>query len=145
MVFRKGHYIQEVIDVLLACQAKAVYFNRQLEPWYRERDLHLESQLRDLGFVAKSFKALVLQREPWELANPRPPPHMLTKYQGDPDEPRDAAKDNDSSMHDRPAGVGWTYKDQAIEEPLPAITQLCNHRANLVPLVQSLHLAELGC
>eukprot|EP00931_Biecheleriopsis_adriatica_P058013 TRINITY_DN34465_c0_g1_i1.p1 TRINITY_DN34465_c0_g1~~TRINITY_DN34465_c0_g1_i1.p1 ORF type:complete len:555 (+),score=78.46 TRINITY_DN34465_c0_g1_i1:233-1666(+) len=80
-----------------------------------------------MGFDVKSFKAMVLQREPWEPMEARPPPHLLTKYQGDPN------GDPERDVQRRP--------QEEIEPPLPTVTDLTGCRA---PDVESLPLAALG-
>eukprot|EP00929_Paragymnodinium_shiwhaense_P001861 TRINITY_DN102070_c0_g1_i1.p1 TRINITY_DN102070_c0_g1~~TRINITY_DN102070_c0_g1_i1.p1 ORF type:complete len:774 (+),score=55.77 TRINITY_DN102070_c0_g1_i1:41-2362(+) len=69
LVIRRGAYIDEVLAMVLETGAKSVYFNRQLEPWYHERDKLLQSTLCELGFKARGFSGMVLQREPWEQSS----------------------------------------------------------------------------
>jgi len=132
LVVRSGIYVEEVLDVLLVSKATALYFNRQLEPWYHDRDMHLEQKVSDLGFLVKSFKGMVLQREPWEQDTVRPPPHLLTKYQGSPDGEHTQIEKEGSSSH------------QFVEPPLPAVAQLGAARESKAPEVSSLPLASLG-
>eukprot|EP00928_Gymnodinium_smaydae_P030980 TRINITY_DN22892_c0_g1_i1.p1 TRINITY_DN22892_c0_g1~~TRINITY_DN22892_c0_g1_i1.p1 ORF type:complete len:874 (-),score=106.41 TRINITY_DN22892_c0_g1_i1:312-2933(-) len=120
LIVRRGKYLEEIIDVVVSLQATAVYFNRQLEPWYRQRDVKLEQEIRNMGFGVKSFKGLVLQREPWEVQEARPPPHLLTKYQGAPiAEVRDKDDEQDDLEQGLPHSPGvWSM----VEDPLPAVT-----------------------
>jgi deoxyribodipyrimidine photolyase len=134
LVFRRGSYIEEVLDVLLASGAQGVYFNRQLEPWYHQRDLDLESTLTELGYSVRSFKGMVLQREPWEhLEKARPAPHMLTKYQGSPNQ-----ADSKAEHIEQPSP---SADDQRVELPLPAVTQIGITSA---PCLAGLSLVDLG-
>lgn len=137
LVIRKGRYVEEILDVLLACQATAVYFNRQLEPWYHQRDLEIQQKLTDLGFMVRSFKGLVLQREPWEVQEARPPAHLLTKYQGPPVDPKDDRDGRDDSVRVHP-------QQDFVEPPLPTVTQLGTNLGHAAPEVESLALKDLG-
>lgn len=125
LIIRRGRYIEEVLDVLLASQAQALYFNRQLEPWYHERDVELEQQITAMGFEVRSFKGMVLQQEPWEHMEPRPPARLLTKYQGDPNQSEDAAP------------------SPALEAPEPPEPTVKEIRVS-APKVFTLALSELG-
>ncbi|CAK9107877.1 unnamed protein product, partial [Durusdinium trenchii] len=67
IVYRKGNLIEQVMDVMLSSGAKALHFNLQLEPWHHERDLALESTAISLGLDVRSFNAMVMKFEPWEV------------------------------------------------------------------------------
>lgn len=65
LCYRRGRYIEQIVDVLLACNASALYFNRQLEPWHMKRDRELETAVREtLGLEVRSFRASVAAFEP---------------------------------------------------------------------------------
>lgn len=67
IVYRCGCHMEQVVDVLLETGASALYFNRQLEPWYHQRDLEMESFVSErLGLSVKSFKGMVMAFEPWD-------------------------------------------------------------------------------
>jgi len=138
LIFRRGQYLEELLDVLLSCSATSVYFNRQLEPWYHQRDLDIERKLSDLGFLVRSFRGLVLQREPWDLQEARPPPDMLTKYQSP---PAKTERDDSDDPYFRP--LQQPTADSEIEAPLPVVTRLGNS-SSVAPEVDSLSLEELG-
>jgi len=138
LIFRKGAYIDQVLDVLLSSQATAVYFNRQLEPWYRARDLDLERKVSSLGFHVQSFKGLVLQREPWDVHTARPPPHLCTKYQGSPTR---ASEENDDADDSYFWPLHAFASDTAVEPPLPTVQDLGTIPYNVQ--VESLTLASL--
>lgn len=73
LMYRRGRYIEQVADVLLAVQAQGLLFNRQLEPWHHKRDLELERVAREcLGLRVESFKAMSLCFEPWDDAKSLP-------------------------------------------------------------------------
>lgn len=65
VVIRSGPVEDELLALATELDADTLYFNRQVEPWYRSRDDHIEERFRAKGFVVKSFKSVVLQ-EPWE-------------------------------------------------------------------------------
>jgi len=67
LILRRGRYVEEVLDVLLGSKATALFFNRQLEPWYHTRDSDLERQVAELGFHVRTFNGLALHKEPWDL------------------------------------------------------------------------------
>lgn len=73
LILRAGDVIQELLDIAKATNARSVYFNRQVEPWYHDRDLKVQAHLEGAGLTIKSFKAATLQ-EPWEGS---PPPALL--------------------------------------------------------------------
>lgn len=67
IIYRRGHYIDQVVDVMLETGATALKFNRQLEPWHIERDMELEVRVRELlGLDVQSFNASSVAFEPWE-------------------------------------------------------------------------------
>lgn len=66
IIYRRGVYIEQVLDVLLETGATALHFNRQLEPWHHDRDLTLEAAATEIKIEVKSFKAMVAAFEPWE-------------------------------------------------------------------------------
>lgn len=67
IVYRRGAYVEQIVDVMLESGAKALYFNRQLEPWHIDRDRQLESAVREsLGLQVRHFKAMVCAFEPWD-------------------------------------------------------------------------------
>jgi len=137
LTIRIGSYVDEVVDVLLSSQAGSVYFNRQLEPWYYQRDLDLERAAADLGLRTHSFKGLVLQREPWELQAARPPPQLLTKYQGTPTKSLDGDRDDTDDPYFWPLHAAAA--ESGVEDPLPTVTHLGE-----APRVESLPLEALG-
>eukprot|EP00440_Ansanella_granifera_P048766 gb/GFBE01052837.1/.p1 GENE.gb/GFBE01052837.1/~~gb/GFBE01052837.1/.p1 ORF type:complete len:799 (+),score=165.92 gb/GFBE01052837.1/:1-2397(+) len=68
LVYRRGSYVAEAVNLLLEVQACALLFNRQLEPWHHQRDLELQRVVGDsLGMEVRSFSGMCLAFEPWEV------------------------------------------------------------------------------
>jgi len=93
IVYRRGCYISQVLDVLLDTGASALHFNKQLEPWHHARDLDLENAVSQLGLQVRSFKAMVCAFEPWDVRDTKskkdqledPLPSISTKIASPPD------------------------------------------------------------
>lgn len=67
ILYRRGYYVEQVLDVLLDTSATALYFNRQLEPWHIIRDKELEQAASELRVEVRTFKAMVVAFEPWDV------------------------------------------------------------------------------
>eukprot|EP00931_Biecheleriopsis_adriatica_P103308 TRINITY_DN78160_c0_g1_i1.p1 TRINITY_DN78160_c0_g1~~TRINITY_DN78160_c0_g1_i1.p1 ORF type:complete len:805 (+),score=107.55 TRINITY_DN78160_c0_g1_i1:118-2532(+) len=65
LVVRRGPAVQVLRELCAETGACAVYWNRQAEPWYHERESTAEVALASDGVRVQSFKAVVLA-EPWE-------------------------------------------------------------------------------
>jgi deoxyribodipyrimidine photolyase len=83
LTIRIGDVVKELFDIAQVTNSKHVYFNRQVEPWYHERDMRVQMHLEKKGLTVKSFKSVVLQ-EPWEGSPPRmfmrPPDGKTSMY-----------------------------------------------------------------
>eukprot|EP00928_Gymnodinium_smaydae_P046593 TRINITY_DN31043_c0_g1_i2.p1 TRINITY_DN31043_c0_g1~~TRINITY_DN31043_c0_g1_i2.p1 ORF type:complete len:983 (-),score=123.97 TRINITY_DN31043_c0_g1_i2:311-3259(-) len=77
LIIRRGSPFSELLSVARSVGATHVFFNRMVEPWYRERDLQVTDFLQRNGIVVETFKSAVLQ-EPWEGSPP-----LLPKGQND--------------------------------------------------------------
>ena len=66
LIFRHGQILEEMEQVLRQCRADALFYNRDYEPYARERDASVEKLARKLGVEVHSFKDNVLQ-EPHEI------------------------------------------------------------------------------
>jgi len=65
LVLRRGNSLSEVRDVVTACSAGAVFWNRLYEPFAIARDTQIKQALKASGTDVTSHKACVLF-EPWE-------------------------------------------------------------------------------
>lgn len=78
ITYRRGCYVEQIVDVVLETGATALYFNRQLEPWHHMRDLGLEEALHgSLGLEVRSFKGMVAAFEPWDVRDKSKPKGRL--------------------------------------------------------------------
>lgn len=77
IVYRRGLYIEQILDVMMETGAAALYFNRQLEPWHHQRDLELQFAAEDLGLKVGTFKGMVMAFEPWETRDRSKPKEPL--------------------------------------------------------------------
>jgi len=68
LVIRRGTAAEVLQLMCTEIGASAVYLNRQVEPWYAERDAMVQRALRAVGVEVHTFKAAVLA-EPWERCN----------------------------------------------------------------------------
>jgi len=77
LVLRCGDSREQLQQLIVACKAVAVYWNRRYEPAVRERDAMIKSWLIDeLGITAKSFNAS-LWWEPWEISTGQGKPYRV--------------------------------------------------------------------
>jgi deoxyribodipyrimidine photo-lyase len=67
----------ELLDVVAAAGASAVFWNRRYEPWAIEQDRRVKAELRARGVEARSFNGS-LCHEPWEVTPAPDPP--LTRF-----------------------------------------------------------------
>lgn len=68
IIFRRGVYIEQVVDVLMESGARSLHFNRQLEPWHIMRDEELKRVVgKHLGLAVHDFKGMVVAFEPWDV------------------------------------------------------------------------------
>ena len=76
LIFQKGH-AQACLEALIEdVGADAVFWNRQYEPWARERDKAIKSTLNDAGIKARSFNGSLIV-EPWDIATKAGAPYKV--------------------------------------------------------------------
>ena len=68
LLFRRGHSLETLQDLVARTGATAVYWNRLYEPAAVRRDAELKRALLDVGVTAMSHNAALLF-EPWEIQN----------------------------------------------------------------------------
>ena len=66
LILRHGRVLDEMRAVLCETEAKALYYNRDYEPYARERDAAVEKLARSLGLEVHSYKDGVIH-EPNEV------------------------------------------------------------------------------
>lgn len=67
LIVRAGDSERELEDVLQACGATAVFWNRRYDAHGMQTDGRIKTTLRQRGLTVRSFNASLL-REPWEVA-----------------------------------------------------------------------------
>jgi deoxyribodipyrimidine photo-lyase len=74
LVLRRGDSLGELLDLVAATGASAVFWNRRYEPWAIAQDRRVKAELRARGVDARSLNG-GLCHEPWEVTPPpaRPP------------------------------------------------------------------------
>eukprot|EP00927_Polykrikos_kofoidii_P080616 TRINITY_DN77514_c0_g1_i1.p1 TRINITY_DN77514_c0_g1~~TRINITY_DN77514_c0_g1_i1.p1 ORF type:complete len:819 (+),score=115.10 TRINITY_DN77514_c0_g1_i1:239-2458(+) len=66
IIYRQGHYIGQIVDVMMATGATTLRFHRQLEPWHILRDKEIQNVGGQLGLTVVGHKGMVGAFEPWE-------------------------------------------------------------------------------
>ncbi len=80
LIFRHGNVIDEMLAILRESGAQALYYNRNYEPYARERDTAVEKLAASLGVEAHSFKDNVVH-EANDVVKPDGKPYgVFTPY-----------------------------------------------------------------
>ena len=80
LIFRHGQILDEMADLLRETGADGLFYNRDYEPYARERDAAVEKLARSQGVEVMSFKDSVLQ-EPGEVLKEDGKPYtVFTPY-----------------------------------------------------------------
>jgi deoxyribodipyrimidine photo-lyase len=80
LIYRQGHVLEEIQAVFRESKAQALYYNRDYEPYARERDAAVGKWARSAGLEVRSFKDGVLH-EPEEILKDDGKPYgVFTAY-----------------------------------------------------------------
>lgn len=80
LLIRRGESLNEILSVLKASGAQAVFWNRTYEPSLVARDRRVKEELRRDGYTAESFNGTLLH-EPWQIQNKAGKPfQVFTAY-----------------------------------------------------------------
>ncbi len=80
LVFRRGHALTIIQQLIKDCQITQVVWNRRYEPWQRQIDEEIKSTLIAQGIKAKSFQASLLWEPMSVLKKDQTPYKVFTPY-----------------------------------------------------------------
>ncbi len=80
LIFRQGKIEEEMADVLRETKATALFYNRDYEPYARNRDAAVEKMARDMGVEVQSYKDGVIHEPQEILKDDGEPYRVFTPY-----------------------------------------------------------------